>query len=223
MASQSPVRHLFGLNPSSSELSQYLATLAAHVSTPNPTTPEVKSYPDVVYLNYYLLGLSLLFIPASGYKPKAGLQLSELNNDQLILDSLDIYNIPKSSISGPRSKGSSSRTAELAFSSFPLYPLVFDVGGEVKDKDGNVQTRPSILEVTSQTTGKDFVQCLGEPDRKGGGAGPSSGSIGIWCEWKRDGIMVEFGGDEAKGPQAWERGKDAAWKVITLFLSNSCK
>ena len=66
-------------------------------------------------------------------------------------------------------------------------------------------------------TGKDFVKVLGEPDRKGGGAGPSSGSIGIWCEWSKDGLMVEFGGDEARGPQAWERGKDEVWKVITLF------
>ncbi|KAG6862430.1 hypothetical protein C0995_011870 [Termitomyces sp. Mi166 len=222
MTPQSPV-HLFGLNPSSPELSKYLATLATHVSTSNPTTPEVKSYSDVVYLNYYALGLSLLFAPASGYKSKTGLKLSELSNDQLILDSLDIYNIPKSSMSGPRSRGTSSRTAELAFSSFPLYTLVFDVGGEVKDKDGKVQARPSILEVTSQSTGKDFVECLGEPDRKGGGAGPSSGSIGIWCEWKRDGIMIEFGGDEATGPQAWERGKDAVWKVITLFSSTSDK
>ncbi|KAG6878646.1 hypothetical protein C0993_001169 [Termitomyces sp. T159_Od127] len=222
MTTQSPVRHLFGLNPSSPELSQYLVTLTTHVSTPNPIIPQVKSYSDAVYLNYYALGLSLLFTPASDYKLKAGLELSELSNEQLFLDSLDIYNIPQSSASGPRSKGTSSRTAELMFSSFPLYPLVFDVGGEVKDKDGEVQPRPSHLEITSQTTGKDFVQCLGEPDRKGGGAGPSSGSIGIWCEWKRDGIMVEFGGDEAKGPQAWERGKDSVWKVITLFSPTSC-
>jgi len=35
--------------------------------------------------------------------------------------------------------------------------------------------------------------------------------------------MVEFGGDEARGPQAWERGKDAIWKVITLFSQTSTK
>ncbi|KAG6879748.1 hypothetical protein C0992_012068 [Termitomyces sp. T32_za158] len=223
MVTQSTVRHLFRLNPASPELSQYIAMLATCVSTPNATIPQVKSYSDVVYFNYYALGLSLLFTPASGYTPKSGLQLSDLSNEQLFLDSLDIYNIPpQSSASCPRSKGTSSRTAELMFSSFPLYPLVFDVGGETKDENGEVQTRPSHLEITSRTTGKDFVQCLGEPDRKGGGAGPSSGSIGIWCEWKRDGIMIEFGGDEAKGPQAWERGKDAVWKVITLFSSTSC-
>ncbi|KAG6841945.1 hypothetical protein C0991_005125 [Blastosporella zonata] len=210
----SSLRNLFGLHPSSKELSQYINSLSAHASIP---TAEVKSYPDAVYLNYYPLGLSLLFTPLPGYKPKTGLKLSELNSEKLILDSLDIYNIPKSAASGPRSKNTSSRIAELAFSSFPLFPLVFDVGGDGKDNDGKAQAQPPVLEVTSQTTGKDLVQCLGEPDRKGGGSGPSSGSIGIWCEWTKDGMMIEFGGDEANGPQAWERGKDAAWKVITLF------
>ena len=64
---------------------------------------------------------------------------------------------------------------------------------------------------------QELVSVLGEPDRKGGGAGPSTGSIGIWCEWSKDGLMIEFGGDDARGPGAWERGKDAVWKVITLF------
>ncbi|KAG5647599.1 hypothetical protein DXG03_008952 [Asterophora parasitica] len=212
-------RNLIGLNPSSEKLTEYLASLAFAnpISVSNPTIPEVKSYPDAVYLNYFALGLSLLFSPLAGYNPKSGLRFSELTNDKLVIDSIDIYNIPKPSSSDPRSKGTSSRTAELAFASFPLLPLVLDVGGEVKDKDGNVVARPAQLEITQQTTGKEFVECLGEPDRKGGGAGPSSGSIGIWCEWTKDGIMVEFGGDEAKGPQAWERGKDAAWKVMTLF------
>jgi len=69
--------------------------------------------------------------------------------------------------------------------------------------------------------GKEFIALLGEPNRKGGGAGPSSGSIGIWVEWTRDGLMVEFGGEESRGPQAWERGKDAPWKVISIFATKS--
>ncbi|GLB36012.1 hypothetical protein LshimejAT787_0303000 [Lyophyllum shimeji] len=219
----SNVRNLVGLRPSSEKLSHYLESLASRAPTPDAATPEVKAYPDAVYMNYYGLGLSLLFSPRPGYKPKAGLTLSELDKDQLVLDSVDIYNIPKRASSDPKSKGSSSRSAELAFSSFPGFPITLDVGGIWEDKDNKVHTRPPQLQVTLQTTGKEFVQCLGEPDRKGGGAGPSSGSIGIWCEWSKDGIMIEFGGDEARGPQAWERGKDAVWKVMTLFAPQAGK
>ena len=73
-------------------------------------------------------------------------------------------------------------------------------------------THPELL-ITASTNGKDFVQHLGEPERKGGGEGPSSG-MGIWCEWPKEGVMVEF---DAQGPQAWERGKDAKWICITIF------
>ncbi|RDB29111.1 hypothetical protein Hypma_015680 [Hypsizygus marmoreus] len=222
-SSKSPgdIRSLFGLPPHSENLTRYLTFLANLVSTPVPPTPEVKAYSDAVYLNYYPLGLSLLFSPHSGYKPKSGLKFGDLNKEKLALDSIDIYNIPMHSSSDPRSKGTSSRIAELAFSTFPLSPLVLDVAKGVTDKDNKVLVRPSQLELKPGATGREIVQCLGEPERKGGGAGPSSGSIGIWCEWSKDGIMVEFGGDEAKGPQAWERGKDAVWKVITLFPPKS--
>jgi len=55
---------------------------------------------------------------------------------------------------------------------------------------------------------------MGEPERKGGGAGPASGSIGIWCDWPKEGIMIEF---DASGPQAWEHGKDTKWRLLTLY------
>nr|GAT44069.1 predicted protein [Mycena chlorophos] len=113
---------------------------------------------------------------------------------------IDIYNIPKTKPAA--NKGSSTRKAELAFATYLDLPI----------------TLRSTFAVGPETTGKDFVEALGEPARKGGGAGPSSGSIGIWCEWTKDGVMVEFGGIEATGAQAWERGKDAVWRVMTLFL-----
>lgn len=211
------IRDLIGLHPSSQDLSRYISTLAGVVSAPDAAIPQVKSYSDAVYFNYFPLGLSLLFTPLSGYKPAPGLGLSELKSDHLKLDSIDFYNVPKHIPSDPKAKGTSSRTAELAFSTYPMSPLVLASVAEVMLQD-NTKPRPSHLNILPDTSGKDFVQFLGEPNRKGGGAGPSSGSIGIWCEWTRDGIMVEFGGDEAKGPQAWERGKDAIWKVITVFL-----
>jgi hypothetical protein len=210
--------NLLGERPSSKRLLDYISSL----STSESTIPEVKSYHDAVYFNYYFLGLSLLFSPKSGYKPDTGLKREDLRDDDLILDSIDIYNVPKpiSSLSGGGAK--LPRLAELAFSTYPISPLVLSLATQTFPKEGETTTtRPSSFDVFPTTSGKDFVAALGEPDRKGGGAGPSSGSIGIWCEWSKDGIMVEFGGDDARGPQAWERGKDAVWRVITLFTPKS--
>jgi hypothetical protein len=199
------IRHLLSLKPSSPELLNYISTLVT-VSGASVIEPEIKSYPDAVYFNYFKLGLSLLFTPTSGYKPKMNLSRAELQDDGLILDGIDLYNVPTSS-------NGKTKSAILAYSTFPLTPLAITLTpGIVGDKP-----RPDVLEITPVTTGKDFVGALGEPARKGGGAGPSSGSIGIWCEWAADGLMIEFGGDEARGPQAWERGKDAVWKVISIF------
>ncbi|KAJ6604509.1 hypothetical protein DFH09DRAFT_1257294 [Mycena vulgaris] len=206
------VRSLLGVHPASGALADYISSLATAV-----VEPEVKSYSDAVYFNYYTLGLSLLFSPKNGYKPTTGLTRTALRDTDLVLTGLDFYNIPKPAPSDPKTKGTSARKAELAFSTYPGTPLTLTLAVDATDKDGKALARPEQLTVDAETTGKDFVACLGEPARKGGGAGPSSGSIGIWCEWTADGVMVEFGGDEAKGPQAWERGKDAGWRVITVF------
>ncbi|KAH8099431.1 hypothetical protein BXZ70DRAFT_895087 [Cristinia sonorae] len=199
------IKQLLGLHPSSHEISSHISSLVTMIPTRTPVHPEVKAYPDAVYYNYYPLGLSLQFKPVNGYKPKTAATHDELQPENLVLDGIDIYNVPK-----PQPGASSSKT-KPAYASYPIDP--FDLSrASLLDK-----TRPSSLSVSSTTTGKDFVASLGEPDRKGGGAGPSSGSIGIWCEWSKDGVMVEFGGDESRGPQAWERGKDATWKVISIF------
>ncbi|KAH7912588.1 hypothetical protein BJ138DRAFT_1148041 [Hygrophoropsis aurantiaca] len=207
------VRDLLGAHPAADSISSYLGSLTSLVDIPNSSLPEVKSYSDAVYFNYYALGLSFLFSPQNGYKPTTGLKHDQLKNDHLILDSIDIYNIPKINPSVNSSSKSASRTADLVFATHPASPLkLYPLPQEGKE-------RLAEIEILRETTGKDFVVWLGEPDRKGGGTGPSSGSIGIWCEWSKDGIMVEFGGDESRGPQAWERGKDATWKVITVFPS----
>lgn len=197
------IQWLIGSRPSSEGLATYISTLASKTSNPSPV-PEIKSYADVVYFNYYDLGLSLLFKPVSGYRPIPGLKREDLQNNYLLLDGIDIYNVPTS-------QAGASRAAKASYKSFPLEHVKLKLA-DIPDKK-----RPSLFVVTPTTTGKDFVECLGEPDRKGGGSGPSSGSIGIWCEWSKDGIMVEFGGEESRGPQAWERGKDAVWMIISVF------
>ena len=208
------IQRLLGFNPLSTELVDYITLLATTASLKQPVSPEVKSYSDAVYLNYYKLGLSLQFVPKDGYKPRSGLKQSDLENEKLVLDSIYLYNSPaKNPNTSP--KGPSTRSAEKIFLSYPVSPFSLILNPNAKDKDGKLLTRSSTLEVDADTSGKDFVKRLLEPDRKGGGAGPSSGSIGIWCDWSMDGIMVEF--DGATGPQAWERGKDAVWKVITIF------
>jgi hypothetical protein len=202
------LKDLFGLHPSAQPLQDYISSLASLTNIASARESEVKSYPDAVYFNYYTLGCSFVFKPINGYKPSTNLQRQDLKNDSLILDGIDVYN----STSTTQTK--SKLTPE--YSTYPQSPLLLTLNG----KTGDGKDRPESMSITPTTSGKEFVECIGEPDRKGGGAGPSTGSISIWCEWSKDGIMVEFGGDDARGPQAWEKGKDARWKVITIYQPN---
>ncbi|KAI0094780.1 hypothetical protein BDY19DRAFT_988582 [Irpex rosettiformis] len=198
---------LFGQHPSSALVQIHLSSLAGSSSSTNislPLSPEVKSYPDAIYFNYFSIGLSLLFKPINGYKPKTGLLRDDLQDDKLVLGGLDIYNV--------RSPKEGQRKTKQPYSTYPADTIMLALAS-VPDKPD----RAKEIVVKVSTTGKEFVEIMGEPERKGGGAGPSSGSIGIWCEWTKDGVLVEFGGEEARGPQAWERGKDAVWNIITLF------
>ena len=204
MSNLSDLRDLLGHSPSSHQLTEYLSTL----STTTPS-PEVKSYPDAVYFNYYSLGLSLLFVPVNGYKPGSNASRQDLLDTHLILDGVDIYN--SDNLTGETASHRSS------YSPYPLTPIIIAITPETTSDT----TRSSFLNITQSMLGKEFVALLGEPDRKGGGSGPSSGSIGIWVEWSRDGLMVEFGGESSRGPQAWERGKDSPWKVISVFSTKS--
>jgi hypothetical protein len=202
------VRELLGQSPSSPHLATYISTLSSHLSSDHVATPEIKSYPDAVYFNHYSLGLSLLFIPINGYRPSSSVSRQDLQDTLLVLDGIDIYNDLCADESGTKIASRSP-----AYSPYPITPFVLTILPETKGQT----PRPTSLSITRNMTGKEFVATLGEPDRKGGGSGPSSGSIGIWVEWTRDGLMVEFGGDDSRGPQAWERGKDAPWRIISIF------
>ncbi|KAI0036642.1 hypothetical protein K488DRAFT_40802 [Vararia minispora EC-137] len=202
-------KSLMGHRPTSELLRLYLSQLAAPASS---GMPDVKTYSDVVYFSYFSLGVSLVFDPVDGHRFKPGSNLDQLDQSKLQLRGIDIYNVPKQKPSDKTRRDPSNQF----HSPYPVSPIIITLSA--RDKDGKSRAG-TTLEVTSTTTGKDFVLALGEPDRKGGGSGPSSGSIGIWLEWTRHGVMVEFGGDESRGPQAWEKGKDATWSVLSIFSS----
>ncbi|EJD55420.1 hypothetical protein AURDEDRAFT_109749 [Auricularia subglabra TFB-10046 SS5] len=194
-----------GESPLSPRLKQLLASLSDS-STVVP--PEVKAYRDCVYFNYFEIGLSLQFVPTEGYTLSQGLQMEGLALERLALETIDLYNVPDASPENARAKTKASH-----YRPYPKFPIELSFPGGASGE--------TALAISPETTGKDIVAPLGEPDRKGGGTGPSSGSIGIWCEWSKLGMMVEFGGDEARGPQAWEKGKDAVWSSLTLFKPKS--
>ena len=199
MADDQNPKSLLGLSPTSERLSVYIKKLASFTASLT-AAPEVKAYPDAVYYNFYTIGLSLLFVPTKGYRPKTGATSEQLDLSKLVLDGIDVYNAS----STKATDGKPARAlSNPAYSPFPMSPFTLYVHPE--GKDGKVRPDTS-LSIGPETSGKDFVTLLGEPDRKGGGSGPSSGSIGIWLEWFKDGLMVEFGGDESRGPQAWEKG-----------------
>lgn len=184
------INDLIGRPPTADVLAHLLSTLSTGTGT--TPVPDIKSYSDIVYFNYFSLGVSFQFSPRNGYKPATGLRREQLKEDDLQLDAVDIYNVPSGN--GP----------SRAFSLYPRLPI-------------ELRLAPVVITVAKDSTGKEFVGWLGEPSRKGGGAGPSGGSIHIWCEWSQQGLMVEFGGSEARGPQAWERGGDAVWRTLTVF------
>ena len=96
---------------------------------------------------------------------------------------------------------------------YPYYPIIIYHGEK-------------YLEVQPTTKALEFVQALGEPKRKGGGAltaGPA-----MWMEWEllsaqpesmsRLFVQVEFAGESARSPDRWEpgRGTEAVWGIMTL-------
>ncbi|KAG8728189.1 hypothetical protein FRC12_021949 [Ceratobasidium sp. 428] len=151
-------------------------------------TADVKSYGDAVYHNFYPLGISLMFAP-----PTKGAKVAL---EQFVCDSIDVINVPDAEPGNTRAAKATS-----AYRAFPGLALLSFPG--------------TSFVLTPTTTGAEFVQHLGEPARKGGGTGTAG--PGIWCEWPARGLMVEFGGDEARGPDAWDKGGKAIWSVLTVF------
>ncbi|SCV74388.1 BQ2448_6820 [Microbotryum intermedium] len=191
---------------------------------PHPPTPELKLYSDILYVNHHSLGLSLSYKPhATAYKlPKT---VQEVDWSKLRLVGMDVYNYEARN----QKKLEEGRDTKQVYKTFPCYPIIISVpASAVVDTTTTTITSsssttpsttpstpsksPTTFPIVPTTQAHEFTSSLGEPDRKGGGAG----TMGIWCEWTQLGLMVEFA---SAGLQAWEKGRDARWKVLSLFES----
>ncbi|KEI39903.1 uncharacterized protein L969DRAFT_86499 [Mixia osmundae IAM 14324] len=174
-----------GHRANSDELKRAVQSLHGPPKSNGIIEGDIKVYRDGVYINHYALGFSLFFEPVKGYQLQTRMPSSDVDYAQLQLASLDIYNPSKDS-------------KKVKFGTFTGLPLRVTAG----------------IELASDTTGKQIVKALGEPDRKGGGAGPQGASMGVWIEYTSLGLMLEF---SSSGLGSWDTAATQAWSVATLF------
>ncbi|KAK6907052.1 hypothetical protein I204_00146 [Kwoniella mangroviensis CBS 8886] len=196
---------------SSTSLTSYLQSLSS--TSPLPV-PEIKSYPDTIYHNYYPLGLSLAFHPIKG------------------LDSIDIYN----SSPHPQPKRANQKPSPV-YSSPPEITLHFptDSVSLPPKKEGEKPLsipRSTTFKLLPNSTGRDFVSHLGEPTRKGSG-----GWTGLWLEWSSVelkakegevtvGIMVELrdpGANELLTEEGRKKGMGGVWERASRWEWSNIK
>ncbi|GAW06019.1 hypothetical protein LENED_007911 [Lentinula edodes] len=87
------IQHLLGRKLSSPPVVAYLNELSSAVELSAASTPEIKSYPDVIYYNFHTLGLSLLFKPIEGYKPKIDPYV-RFKKEERDRHSMTLYTVP---------------------------------------------------------------------------------------------------------------------------------
>ncbi|SNX85797.1 uncharacterized protein MEPE_04506 [Melanopsichium pennsylvanicum] len=116
-----------------------------------------------------------------------------------------------------------SAHGDESWSDCPALPLQIDA---IRSP---ARAEPIKATIAHNSTGKDLVSDLGEPQRKGGGAGGRSGPA-AWMEWsfqlrsmasneaKDTKILIELAGAAARGADRWnaERAGACQWAVITI-------
>lgn len=194
---------LLGLAPSDPALSAYLASLST-----TPPTPDIKSYPDATYHNYYPLGISLCFISNA-------------------LESIDIFNPAKSKANAKYSSPQLPLVVDFAHGEIVLPPR----------KEGDKETRyprDPRLEVTSSSVGRDLVRAFGEPSRKGAGGWVGvwlewivelkSGKAGVMLELVEDKAAPLTEQQKKQGAGGvWERAAGWPWGSFKVFRPDSTK
>ncbi|BGP29692.1 hypothetical protein JCM10296v2_001431 [Rhodotorula toruloides] len=198
-AQRASLAPLFALSPASPDFTAFLGTLS---SSSTPPEPVVKAYPDIVYLNYYALGLSISLEPREGFKPGRDLQweqvCGEAGKGRLEVTGVDVYN--HTAVEESDKPARPSKTSPT-YSPFPSFPLLIPHPSKPE----------SPFSLTPATTGSELVSAFGEPRRKGGGA--SGTSLGVWTEWEGK-VMVEWA---SSGLGAWEKGGESRWRVLSLL------
>ncbi|GAA6020174.1 hypothetical protein JCM11491_005555 [Sporobolomyces phaffii] len=206
---------LLGLSPTAPELADCLCALVGSSPSSSRRAPSatLASYPDIVYLSYHALGVSLSFEPTiSSYRPAYKLSsVDQLEPDKLYCVGIDVYNHEHTD--GGDGTKSSGSTSSNEYEPFPQYPILLPAPALASSSSSPpgaaAAARPFPL--TPTTTGKDLVAAYGEPTRKGGG---DTKGMGIWTEWTREGIMVEW---KSSGLGAWDKGGETQWRVLSLF------
>lgn len=184
------LRSLLGCRADSNKFTSFLSNqgLSDHLGK------DVNVYPDSLYINFKSRGLSIVFSPSEGYKPKYSTTWQELDLSKLLCTAIDLYNEP-SEMAQRRAKAGNR---EL-FSQCDL-PILLK------------GTKELVLK--ADTDGRGFIGAFGEPSRKGGEY------VGIWLEWVSLGVKCEL---DARGNLAWERAADERWTVVTLFSKGDLK
>ena len=166
---------------------------------PNRSTPkfEMKPFPGCFYHNYYKLGMSISFLVPKG-------------TGRTPLDFIDFFNPP--TISPP---GRPTKQPWDGYDPPPL-PMTFRFTSSTitlppakAGETGQEIERPLELQVERHTTGKEFVQCFGEPSKKGGG----KFNIPLFLEWNMVELKSEVGGQVALGVMVELRDPGAGEKL----------
>ncbi|BGP22474.1 hypothetical protein JCM10295v2_001353 [Rhodotorula toruloides] len=197
-AQRTSLAPVFALSPASPEFTAFLGKLSSNT----PPEAEVKAYPDIVYLNYYSLGLSVSLEPREGFKPGRDLRWeqvrAEAGTGRLEVTGVDVYN--HTAVKKSDEPARPSKTTPT-YSPFPSFPLLVPHPSKPN----------SPLSLMPSSTGSELVSAFGEPTRKGGGA--SGTSLGVWTEWEGK-VMVEWA---SSGLGAWDKGGESRWRVLSLF------
>lgn len=190
--------------------------------TPSITLkPEIKIYPDVLYINYHSLGISFCCLPV---QEGARLQSGAWKAEEVKIDSIDLYN-PRPQPQG--FTGGRRRPRGPTWERFAGLPLGIPL------KKGDVES--TTFPLVDTTTGKALVSVLGEPSRKGGGIG----WVDVWLEWELpslNGIGIHISLEDPRGDEVvseeeqrrglggvWDRAGNWVWSVCKLYDSSTSK